>query len=272
MSSEAQIGVSSAHENFNTLSFATRSRNLLGEHNGSQPIAFSQPQGVAWEFGAVDASSYPSRPECRRSKSLRNLANLLDNQHLIGSPPPSPQDRPAPAQTWPRTSAMKVCSIQRYPVIDGADFITVAGANDGRGPVVDPYFFEIQCGNPSGALTPTTELEDVTMCGCILLWRIRQMFMILAVLYEQEVPLNTPDEEPDWNAPDLHQAETQSEAQDRGEHKDQRAVAGQPSNTSPVQISGDDRVGEDEYNAVKSKEYRGECPCCGTTLGSADLS
>ena len=46
------------------------------------------------------------------------------------------------------------------------------------------------------------------------------MLIILAELYEQEVPSNDQNEDPGHNAPDLHQTESQSGARDRGQRKD----------------------------------------------------
>ena len=121
--------------------------------------------------------------------------------------------------------------------------------------------------DPSGA---SPGREDATTRGCILPQLMGLMLMILTELHERGVLSNDQNEEPGHNTPDL-QAETQSEARDR-EHEGQGPVAEQPSKTPPGQISGDDRVGEDEHDTVKSKKSRGECPCCGVTLGHADLS
>ena len=126
--------------------------------------------------------------------------------------------------------------------------------------------------DPSGGSTPAPGREDVTTCGCILLRRIRPMFMILAALHEGEVPSNVPNEEPSRNAPGLHQAETQSEARSLEKRGDQGMVAGRSSEAPPEQISGDDHVEGGEYDAVKSEKSKSECPSRSITRARTDLS
>ena len=124
--------------------------------------------------------------ECRRSKSLRNLANPLDSHHLIGSPPPPPQDRPAPPQTWSWTPVLKVRSIPRHPAIDGANFVAVAGANNGRGShIALRSIMDQRSDLLPGASTPIPGRGGVTTRGRIPPQLMGPMLMILAELYEQ---------------------------------------------------------------------------------------
>ena len=198
--------------------------------------------------------------KCRCSKSLRNPANPLNSQHPLGSLPISPLGRSASAQTWLRTSALKVCSVQRRPATDGSDFITVTGLNKGRGSRIVIQGSTDQQLDPSGVSTLTPGREDGTTRGCILPQPMRQIPMIPTVLREREVPPNSPNEALSDDAPDIYDdGEPQSEVQNRGEHEEEGTVSEQSPRVPTEHAFGDYHNSGGTRDTVRSGTPRGRC-------------
>jgi len=152
---------------------------------------------------------------------------------------------------------------KRNPAIDGTDLTTVSGVTSGRTSSIIHRDSMNRRLDSSSNSTPISRHEDVITRGRIVLQLMDPMLMILAAVNERDGTSNDPSKEPGRTAHDLHGADPQSEAQNRGEREDQGAVADRPPEASPERAPGDDQVGED---TVQSGKSTGECPSPGDIL------
>ena len=151
---------------------------------------------------------------------------------------------------------------RRNPAIDRTDLTTVAGVNSRITSSIIHRDSMNRRLDSSSTSTPIRH-EDVITRGRIVLQLMDPILMIPAAVNEHGVTSNDPSKEPGHAAHDLRSADPQSEAQNRGERKDQGAVADRPPEASPERAPGDDHVGED---TVQSGKSTGECPSPGDIL------
>jgi len=152
---------------------------------------------------------------------------------------------------------------RRNPAIDRTDLTTVSGVTSGRTSSIIHRDSVNRRLDSSSNSTPISRHEDVITRGRIVLQLMDLILTILAAVNERDGASNDPSKEPGRAAHDLHSADPQSEAQNRGERKDQGAVADRPPEASPERPPGDDQVGED---TVQSGKSTGECPSPGDIL------